>query len=197
MNESASARTTIIAFAVVIIMILIGGGLLLASRPAPVQITINPPEPTATPEPTETPAPILVYVTGEVAEPEQTVSLPFGSRVQDAVDAAGGFTDDANLEAVNLAGILRDGDQVHVPSINEEAVAELDLPTPSGGGVIYINSATQAELETLPGVGPALAARIIDYRDANGPFADMEALDAVSGIGPSMLENLEGLISFE
>jgi len=196
MNESASARTTLIAFAVFIIMILVGGGLLLMSRPAPVQITINPPEPTATPEPTQTPAPILVYVTGEVAEPEQTISLPADSRVQDAIDAVGGLTDDANLEAIDLAGILRDGDQIHVPSI-VETESEVAIPTPSGGEVIFINTATQEELETLPGVGPAMAGRIIEFRDANGAFSSLDDLDEVSGIGPAMLENLDGLISFE
>lgn len=198
MNETASSRTTIIAFAVIIIMILIGGVLLLTSRPAPVQITINPPEPTATDQPTPTPEPILVYVTGEVNEPEQTLTLPHNSRVQDAIDAAGGLTDAADLERVNLAGILRDGDQIHVPTIADESVAaEAEIPTPSGGGVIFINSATQEELQTLPGVGPAMAARIIEHREVNGNFTSFEDLDEVSGVGPAMIEDLQDLISFE
>jgi len=195
MNETASSRTTIIAFIIVAIMIVAGGALLLTSTPPPVQITINPPEPTATDSPTATPEPILVYITGEVSEPEQTLTLPHDSRVQDAIDAAGGLTEDADLERVNLAGLLRDGDQVHVPASGDAAAAA--IPTPSGGTLIFINSATQEELETLPGVGPAMAARIIEHREANGDFTSFEDLDAVSGVGPAMIENLQDLISFE
>jgi competence protein ComEA len=190
----SSSILTILAFVAVIVVIVVGAALLLSSRPEPVTIVINPPVPTATPLPTQTPAPILVYVTGEVAKPETTVSLPAGSRVQDALDAAGGVTANADLERVNLAGILRDGDQVHVPSISGAAA---ELPTPSGGSIVYINTATLEELDMLPGVGPALAQAIIEYREANGPFTSMEDLDQVSGIGPAMLEDLEGLISFE
>ncbi len=189
----ASPRTTILAFVIVTIAITGGAILLLATRPEPVRITINPPAPTATPAPTSTPAPITVYVTGAVGQPETLITLPPGSRAQDAIDAAGGVTDNADLERVNLAQILRDGDQVHVPEIGVEAV----LPTPGGGGIVHINSATLEELDTLPGIGPSLAQAIIDYRDANGPFADMAALDEVSGIGPGLLEDLEGLVAFD
>jgi competence protein ComEA len=188
----SSQRLTIAAFIIVAIAI-VGGAVLLSTRPQPVHITINPPMPTATPEPSGTPAPITVYVTGAVAQPEQTITLPPGSRVQDAIDAVGGMTEKANLEAVNLAGILRDGDQVHVPETGQEAV----IATSSGGGIIHINTATLEELESLPGVGPALAQQIIDYRDANGAFANLEALDAVEGIGPAMLAELEPLIDFD
>jgi competence protein ComEA len=188
-----SPRNTIIAFLIVAVAIIGGAILLLATRPQAVQITINPPLPTATAEPTVTPAPIVVYVTGAVATPESMITLPPGSRVQDAIDAAGGTTESANLEAVNLAQILHDGDQVHVP----EQGAETVLATPSGGAIVHINSATLEELEMLPGVGPAMAQAIIDYREANGPFADLAALDEVSGIGPGVLEDLEGLIAFD
>ncbi len=178
----------------------------LAGRPQPVQITIIPPEPTSTALPTATPPPIMVYVTGSVANPETTVSLPQGSRVSDALEAVGGVLDNADLERVNLAGILHDGDQIHVPALDEVALGldEVDtevgkdlLPTPSGGTVVYINTATQEELETLPGIGPAMAQRIIDYREANGPFHSLEDLDNVRGIGPATLENLAPLVSFD
>lgn len=206
MNERNSSTGTIITFVVLILAIVGGSALLLITRPEPVQITINPPIPTATPPPTATPAPILVYVTGAVNEPQTTIELPVGSRVADVLAAAGGVTEDADMQRVNPAAIVRDGDQVHVPSIADEASVDADtdtaanpsaLPTPSGGAIIYVNSASAEELETLPGVGPALAGRIIAYRDENGPFTSLEDLDQVSGIGPSTLENLAALISFD
>ena len=114
-------------------------------------------------------------------------------RAAPSVDAAGGPLDNADLDRVNLAAVLRDGDQVHVPALDED----LALPTPNTGGVVRINSASAEELETLPGVGPTMAQRIIDFREETGPFTSMEDLDLVSGIGPAMLEQLEGLIEFD
>jgi competence protein ComEA len=113
--------------------------------------------------------------------------------VQDALEAVGGMTDQADVEQVNLAGILRDGDQVHVPLKGQEAV----LATPSGGEVVRINTATAEELDTLPGVGPSLAQRIIEYRDANGAFQNLDELDAVEGIGPSLLDEIRELVVFD
>lgn len=198
MNNETSPIATIIAFVVIVIAIIVGSWVLLSTRPATVEITINPPIPTATAAPTATREPITVYITGAVANPQTTLTVPYNSRVQDAIDAAGGLTDDANLDLVNLAGIVRDGDQIHVPMISETTETSTNaLPTPSGGGIIFINSATQAELETLPNVGPALAQRIMEYRDANGGIANLADLDNVSGIGESTLAELEPLISFE
>jgi competence protein ComEA len=195
-NPEPSPRITIFAFALIALAIIGGAVLLLMTRPEPVRITINPPLPTATPPPTSTPSPITIYVTGAVSQPETTLSLPAGSRVEEALEMVGGVIENADLERVNLAQILRDGDQIHVPELNESD--EIALPTPSGGiAIVYVNSATLEELMTLPGVGEVTAQRIIDYRTANGAFADMAALDNVSGIGPAMLENLEGLIAFD
>lgn len=197
-NNQSSPLVTVIAFIVIVIGIVIGGFLLFLSRPEPTEITINPPLPTATLAPTATPEPITVYITGEVNDPQSTIILPFGSRVEDVVEQAGGFTDDANLDLVNLAGIVRDGDQIHVPSLFVEEVSEeIAVPTPSGGEVIFINSATLDELQTLPGIGASTAQAILDYRDENGAFASLEDLDNVPGIGPSTLENLAPLISFD
>lgn len=188
-----SPRVTILVFVVVLLSIIGGAALLLSTQPQPVQITINPPLPTSTLLPSDTPSPIMVYITGAVVNPEQLLTLPPGSRVQDAIDAAGGTTETADLELVNLAGILRDGDQVHVPEINQE----IALPTASSGGIVHINSATAEELDTLPGVGPALAERIIAYRELNGPFTALEDLDHVEGIGPALLADLQDLIVFD
>lgn len=193
-NEPAS-RGIIAAFVIVALAIVGGAVLVLASRPQPVQITINPPAPTATPLPTSTPAPLTVYVTGAVNEPFATLSLPPGSRVQDALDAAGGTTENADMTRVNVAQMLRDGDQVHVPEMGEAVT--MATATPGGDTVVYINTASSEQLETLPGVGPALAQRIIEFREENGPFTSLEDLDAVSGIGPALLENLAGLVVFD
>lgn len=188
-----SSRNTIIAFVIVALAVIVGAAVLLATRPAPVQITINPPVPTPTPGPSPTPAPITVYVTGAVATPGQTITLPPGSRVQDALDAVGGTTEDADLEKVNLAGVLHDGDQVDVPLKGQDTA----IATPSGGVIVHINSATLEELDALPGVGPSLAQRIIDYRESNGPFKTLDDLDAVDGVGPALLEQVKDLIAFD
>ena len=168
--------------------------MLYLSRPEPTTITINPPQPTATNAPTATPGPVLVYVTGAVRLPESTHELPYGSRVQDAIAAAGGFAEVANKTLVNVAGILRDGDQIHVPSVEEPV---LNLPTPSGGQVLRINTASEQELQSLPGVGPALAGRIAAYRDENGRIDSFAELDEISGIGEATIANWQDLISFD
>lgn len=194
MQSDSSSRFTLIVFLVVIAMLIVGSVLIFLSRPEPVQITINPPAPTATDLP---PAPILVYVTGAVQQSGITITLPHDSRVSDAIEAVGGVTENADLERVNLAGILRDGDQVHVPEVRGEETVIIELATPSGGVRVRINTATLEELQTLPGVGPAMAQRIIDYRDANGAFQSLEDLDAVQGIGPAMLRELQPLLIFD
>ncbi len=210
-TEQTAPYVTLIAYGLLIVLIVGSGAVLLLTRPQPVAIEILPPVPTATPPPTATPEPITVYVTGAVVQPGLVLSLPWDSRVGDAVSAAGGPLPRADMTRVNLADSLRDGDQVHVPAVGElagdagagvvnsnaETAAQLGLPTPSGGNLININTATAADLETLPGIGPALAGRIIAYRDENGPFANANALTAVSGIGPSIVAEIAPLVSFE
>lgn len=195
-----STRTTILATLVIAIMIVIGLIAIVASRPDPVVMTINPPVPTATEVPTATPSPILVYVTGAIAESETTVRVPHNSRVQDAIDAVGGVTEDADLSRVNLAAIIHDGDQIHVPVLgddSEEAGVIPALPTRSGGPVIYINTAVAEELQRLPGIGAVIADRIIAYRETNGPFSSVEQLGEVEGIGAATLEQIAPFISLE
>ena len=192
-RSEPSPRNTLVAFVIVLIALVAGVLFLLSSRPQAVQIIINPPVPTSTAAPTSTFAPITVYITGAVQKPEQTITLPYRSRVQDAITAAGGTTAEADLEKVNLADYLHDGDQVHVP-VKGQAV---ELATPSAGVLVHINTATAEQLNALPGVGPTLAADIIAYRDANGMFKSISDLDNVPGIGPSLMEQLQGLLAFD
>ena len=107
-----------------------------------------------------------------------------------------GWLAEADPERVNLAQILRDGDQVHVFAVAIDD-GEVALATPSDAGIVYINAASAGELETLPHIGPALAARIVAYREENGAFTSLEDLDNVSGIGPSILTELAPYLSFE
>jgi competence protein ComEA len=193
-SQNNDSRRTLVVYLLLLVAIIAGIAVVLASRPAPVLITVNPPLPTATPLPSVTPGPISVYVTGAVAQAGTIIMLPAGSRVQDAITSAGGALPEADLERVNLAAIMRDGDQIHVPVRDE---ASLVMATPSGGERIRINSATLEEIDELPGIGPALAQRIIDYRDAFGLFGSLDDLDEVEGIGPELLQEIAPLVSFD
>ncbi len=187
-----------VIFGGVILAIVSGIVVLLTYRPAPVTITIVPPPPSATPNPTNTPGPVTVYVTGDVAKPANNYTLPPGSRVLDAINAAGGANTDANLSEVNMAQILHDGDQINVPVIDPNAKPTRVKPqaTATESGPVYINTAGVDELRRLPGVGPSLAQKIIDYRTKNGPFTTMDDLKNVSGIGPAKITEWAGLIDF-
>ena len=190
MLSKSSPRLTVALFLVVINLVALSALLLLRARPAPTVITIHPPVPTATP------APILVYVTGAVHQPGTLHVLPSGSHVQDVIAAAGGVADLADTSRVNLAAILRDGDHIHVPLIHQDSDSAA-LPTASGGNRVYVNTATAVELETLPGIGPMMALRIVAYRDVVGPFKNLDDLDNVSGIGQRTLAKLRGLVAFD
>lgn len=146
-----------------------------------------------------TPASLYVHVSGAVAAPGIYV-LASGARVVDAVAAAGGFAPTADDGAVNLARPVTDGEQLHVPAQGEAAeaggVASSGGAGPSGGdGRVNLNSADVAALDTLPRIGPALAQRIIDWREENGRFTSVEDLLAVPGIGDKMLEALRDLVA--
>jgi competence protein ComEA len=151
------------------------------------------PLPTITPTaPTPTPGPLHVSVDGAVRNPGDYV-LPPGSLVDDAVRAAGGPTDEASLEQINLAQELYDGQHVHVPIPGET----LPTPTPYGlssDGRIDINLADTVLLQTLPKIGPKTAQSIIEYREIQGPFENIEQIQEVKGIGPATFEGIKDLI---
>ena len=144
---------------------------------------------TASPTTSETSAvssTITVHVAGLVSRPG-LVELPEGSRVADAVAAAGGFLPGARADLINLAAPLADGQQVIVPGRDGE------LPATAGetpNGKVHLNLATAAELDALPGVGPVIAERIVSYREENGPFQSVEDLLDVPGIGEAKLADL-------
>lgn len=161
----------------VLIGLLAAGLFRLASAPSPAQpITLLP---------TPTLAPIKVYVTGAVVSPG-VYTLPPDSRVEDAVVAAGGFMPDAAKEQVNLASLLWDGAQIHVPHTESTRVRS---------GRININTASAEELETLPGIGPTTAQKIVEYRLQHGPFRTIQDIQNVPGIGPATFAKIQDYIT--
>jgi competence protein ComEA len=136
-------------------------------------------------------AQVVVHVVGAVAAPG-VVRMPAGSRVVDALAAAGGALPDADLAALNLARVLVDGEQVVVPRPGE-AVAVAPSGVGAAPGLVDLNSADVAALDALPGIGPVLAARIVEHRQER-PFAAVDELGDVAGIGPTLLERLRPLV---
>jgi competence protein ComEA len=146
---------------------------------------------------------IVVYVSGAVRAPD-VYALPGDARVKDLVVAAGGLADDADLAGINLADRLSDGQHVHIRA-QGEAPAPSDAgaasqggdpgDAPDTGGPLDINRAGAEALEALPGIGPAAAQRIIEYRAEHGPFASVEELTQVKGIGPALLEKIAPLVT--
>ncbi len=190
-NRDRAAGITIGLIAVTVIAVVV---ILILGRPRPVKVSVIPPRPTSPPAPTSTPSPVTVYVTGAVVHPNTSHTLPHNSRVESAIIAAGGALENADLSRVNLTDILRDGAQIHVPELQFAEPAP--LPTPIGGAKINVNTANVEQLDMLPGIGPAMAQRIIDYRTQNGPFASLDDLDNVEGIGPALLDALRDLVLF-
>ena len=139
--------------------------------------------------PAASPGLVVVHVVGAVLAPG-VVRLPAGSRVVDAVAAAGGTTGDADLAALNLARVLVDGEQVVVPRPGESAPPAAGAPTTGADALVDLNSASLAQLDELPGVGPVLAQRIVDRR----PFTSVDELDEVSGVGQTLLDRLRPLV---
>lgn len=177
-----------IAFGVVVG--LLAGGLLwfINRQPAGIPIQLQPPP---------TPAPIQVHVAGAVNQPG-VFALPAGSRTQDAILAAGGFTEEADPHALNLAAYLQDGGRVFVPSLvpaSASVPGDTRLSNPLAIFPVDINTASAAELETLPEIGPETARKIIEYRQVHGAFQALEEIMDVPGIGPVTFAAIQDLIT--
>ncbi len=198
-------------------LLALAGVLLFVRRPAAQPIEILPPPtaaptatplPTLTPEPTATPRPLRVDVIGAVLNPH-VCTLPPGSIVADAIAAAGGPAPDADLERVNRAVELQDGMQVYVPrrmetprlpaiatpppTVRPTSAPLRAAPTIALGALVNLNTATLAELDTLPGIGPKTAQLIVEGR----PYAKVEDLVKVKGIGPATFAKLKDLVTVQ
>jgi competence protein ComEA len=182
-------------FFAVIVLAVSGVILLQVRRPKPQPIELSTATPLPSPEATPTVCPLRVYVSGAVHQPD-VYTLPPDSIVKDAILAAGGATDDADLDRINLALAIADGQHVYVPHLGEESPpVEPPSAQTAPGGKVNINTADLKTLESLPGIGPVMAQRILDYRQAHGLFAKIEDVMEVSGIGPSTFENMRELIT--
>ncbi|NLE76596.1 MAG: hypothetical protein GX605_07575, partial [Chloroflexi bacterium] len=163
MGEGPTRKGGRLAAVAAALLLTTGGAVVHLNRPAPAPLIITPAPPTATPAATATLAPLRVYVSGAVQRPDVYV-LPPGSIVQEAVAAAGGATDQADCDRINLARRLQDGEHVYIPRLGEEPLPQSPLPASRAAGPVDVNSATAGQLEALPGIGPALAQRIIAHR---------------------------------
>lgn len=142
---------------------------------------------------------IVVHITGEV-ENEGVIEIEEDARIIDIIEQAGGATEEADLSKINLAYLVKDGQKINIPNINEEKLEEY-VTEEAGENVIEesgkinnkvnINEAKQTELETLPGIGPSTALKIINYRQENGEFKTIEDIKNVPGIGESKFENIK------
>jgi competence protein ComEA len=150
---------------------------LAASRPRGEAVTLLP---------TDTPGMLTVYISGAVATPG-VYTLSEGSRVDAAVQAAGGFLPGAEQQSINLAKLLEDGEQINVPGIVDTSHVN--------AGRVNINTATVPELDSLPGIGPTTAQSIVDYRLEHGPFQAIQDIQNVPGIGPATFDGIKDYIT--
>ncbi|MFZ5821916.1 MAG: helix-hairpin-helix domain-containing protein [Chloroflexota bacterium] len=178
----------------ILVGLLVAGGVWLAARgPQGQGVELRP---------APTPEPIQVHVAGAVVRPG-VYDLPEDGRVQDAVEAAGGFVAEADKNALNLAARLDDGERLDIPYVagfipdEESGFVVVSEGTPSSlfGDLLNINTASLEELDELPGIGPTTAQRIVDYREAFGPFASIEDIVNVSGIGQATYNEIKDLIT--
>src|SRR5574341_3768 len=195
MDESLARYRPYLAMTLLFIITLIGT-IYVLRRPEPAALTIT----TSTPRATATLAPIVIDVRGAVAKPN-VYSLPPGSRVQDALVLAGGALDTADIRTMNLARKLNDGEQIYIPAMGEATLTPAAGTAPFSktpfGKLVNVNTATAAELDALPGIGPTYAQRIVDYRTQNDPFNKIEDIKKVRGIGDALFEQIKNLITVQ
>jgi competence protein ComEA len=187
---------------IVLLLLLAGGAALIvvgrvlpsSSAPAPqlAPASVGTGAGPATGEPAR--GPVVVDVVGAVKHPG-VYRLPAGSRARDAVRRAGGARKRADLASVNLAVLLADGEQVRVPLLAPIGPAPSAAGSAAPPAIVHLNSASPEELDSLDGIGPSLADRIVAYRVAHGGFRSVDELDEVSGIGPKRLEALRPLLA--
>jgi competence protein ComEA len=190
----------------VLAVLIVGGAVFWYVRSLPRPVTIaatgraSPPGVAAPVSPSPSPAILVVHVAGRVRYPG-VYQFHQGDRVIDAIRAAGGAREGADLRSINLAALLTDGQQIVV--WKRGSIGAPGVPT-GGGGVpgpgsptqpVNLNTATLDQLESLPGIGPALGQRILDYRQLHGPFASVDELVNVSGIGEKRMEDLRPLVT--
>lgn len=192
---SSLSRGELVGLSLLIAVALAGAGLWYQrSLPRPIQVretaATSGVQATASPEP----AVVLVDVAGWVRDPG-VYEFREGDRVIDAIEAAGGPRRGAALEGLNLAAPLVDGTQVLVPRKGATPPGAGPVASGAGTGLVNVNTAGAAELETLPGVGEVIAQRIIDHRTAHGPFTSVDQLIDVSGIGEATLASLRDLVT--
>ncbi len=192
MTPRRRATLTVLGYGL-LLALLATGALLVFNRRPPGQPIVLPALPT--------PGLLRVHVTGAVLAPG-VYELPAGSIVLDAITAAGGPLAEADQNALNLARLLRDGEQVLVPRqptagtpVEGQALSAPAATPATPSGPLNLNTATAAELETLPGIGPALAQNIVDYRAEHGPFAAIEDVLEVPGIGEGKFEAIRDLVT--
>jgi len=190
-----SRRRILVAAGCVVLLLFLGSKLL--ARP---QASVGLAPPAAAPTETAAAAPgaLVVDVVGAVRRPG-LYRLTQGARIADAVTRAGGATAKADLALINLAAPLADGEQVIVP---RRGAAALGAPAGAGsaagapsGGPVHLSTATLEQLDSLPGIGPVTAQKILDYRQKHGAFTSVDGLDAVPGIGPARLDQLKDLVA--
>lgn len=200
MDDSLARYRPYLAMSFLFLVVLVGTVFALR-RPEPAALTLI----TPTPRATATLAAIVVDVRGAVAKPG-VYTLPLGSRVQDALALAGDVLSNAETRGINLARKLNDGEQIYVPTVAEATLTPAaaltkgerqPTSTKTPLGKINVNTATLAELDVLPGIGPSIAQRIVDYRTQNGPFKKIEDLKKVRGIGDALFEQVKDLVTVQ
>ncbi|TML27724.1 MAG: ComEA family DNA-binding protein [Actinobacteria bacterium] len=183
-------RRLLVAEVVAVLALALAGRVLLRPSRASVPPPIHVAKSAAQPKTTQ----LYVDVVGAVHRPG-LYRVGAGARVADAVARAGGPTRKAELELLNLAALVADGEQIVVPRRGGAGAAAVAGASSASSGPVHLNSATLDQLDALPGVGPVTAQKIVDYRTQHGGFGSVDELDAVPGIGPARLADLRPLVA--